>query len=114
MNTQEIASLVNGTLVTSGMNSEKSFTQAFASDLMSDVLTVDCNNLLLITGLLNIQTIRTAEMSEIGCILLVRNKKATPEMITLASESNICLIESPFSLFRASGLLYQAGINPVY
>lgn len=114
MNTREIASLINGTLITPGMDDEKPFTMAFASDLMSDVLTVDCSNLLLITGLLNVQTIRTAEMSEIGCIVLVRNKKATPEMIALAAESNICLIESPYSLFRASGLLYQSGINPVY
>ncbi len=114
MNTQEIASLVKGTIITPGLDNEKSFTLAFASDLMSDVLTVDCSNLMLITGLLNVQTIRTAEMSEIGCIVLVRNKRATPEMIVLASESNICLIQSPYSLFRASGVLYQAGINPVY
>ena len=32
---------------------------AFASDLMSDVLTLDCNGVLLVTGLCNMQTIRT-------------------------------------------------------
>jgi hypothetical protein len=45
---------------------------AFASDLMSDVLTLDCNGVLLVTGLCNMQTIRTAEMADVSCILFVR------------------------------------------
>ena len=44
---------------------------AFASDLMSDVLTLDCNGVLLVTGLCNMQTIRTAEMADVSCILFV-------------------------------------------
>ena len=55
---------------------------AFASDLMSDVLTLDCNGVLLVTGLCNMQTIRTAEMADVSCILFVRGKKATPDIFT--------------------------------
>lgn len=88
--------------------------KAFSSDLMSDVLTLDEDNILLITGLVNVQLIRTAEMADIRVILLARNKKATPEMIRLADENEIVLLESPFSIFRASGVLFSNGINPVY
>ena len=61
----------------------------FASDLLSDVLTLSVDNLLFITGLSNLQTIRTAEMADIGQILFVRGKKVTPEMCALAKENNI-------------------------
>jgi hypothetical protein len=77
-------------------------------------LTIDTDNLLLLTGLNNLQTIRTAEMAEVKCILLVRNKKPSEEMLTLAAKENITIITSEKSLFYVSGLLYSAGIKPVY
>jgi len=88
--------------------------QAFASDLMSDVLTLKDASPLLITGLANIQTIRTAEMAEIRVIVLARNKKATPEMIQIALENQIVILECSYSMFRISGILFGAGIRPVY
>lgn len=87
---------------------------AFASDLMSDVLTITEDNVLLITGLANVQAIRTAEMSNIHCVVLVRNKKASDEMIRLAEDSEMLIIETPYTMFRTSGLLFQAGIKPIY
>jgi len=87
---------------------------AFSSDLMSDVLTLDTNTLLLITGLNNLQTIRTAEMAEIRYILFVRNKKPSAEMIELARKERMILMVSEKSLFRVSGMLFMAGLEPVY
>lgn len=87
---------------------------AFSSDLMSDVLTLDESNVLLLTGLCNLQSIRTAEMAEIKCILFVRDKRPTQEMISLATENDMILLEYPGSMFKASGLLYNAGVQPVY
>jgi hypothetical protein len=88
--------------------------QGFSSDLMSDVLTLDTENLLLITGLSNIQTIRTAEMADIHYILFVRNKKTSDEMLKLASENNMVIMETPYSLFKTSGILFSGGLKPVY
>ena len=90
------------------------YTSAFASDLMSDVLTLDTENLILITGLTNLQAIRTAEMADIPAIVFVRNKKANQEMLEVAIENGMCILESPYSLFKSSGLLYQAGLKPIY
>ncbi|HPT20941.1 MAG TPA: hypothetical protein PLR88_03255 [Bacteroidales bacterium] len=87
---------------------------AFASDLMSDVLTIEKENLVLITGLANLQVIRTAEMSDIYCIIFARDKKIGGEMISLAKENNIILIESPHSVFYISGEIYKTGIKPIY
>lgn len=93
---------------------DKEVTKAFSSDLMSDVLTLEDENFLLITGLSNIQLIRTAEMANIRVILIARNKTATPEMIELANEHKMILLETPFSIFKASGILYSNGLKPMY
>ena len=113
MKVSDICTLLNGEIV-SGKGAEKEVEYAFASDLMSDVLTVNCDNLLLITGLSNLQTIRTAEMSDAACILLVRDKNVTAEMVELAEEIGMPLIRCSTSMFRAAGLLFDAGIKPLY
>lgn len=113
MKLEEIVELVNAKVICGDIKG-KEIASGFSSDLMSDVLTLDTEHMLLITGMANLQTIRTAEMAEVPCILLVRNKKATPEMIALAQEHGTILLETPHSLFRTSGILYCAGLNPVY
>ncbi|HPS14001.1 MAG TPA: hypothetical protein PLB87_12035, partial [Prolixibacteraceae bacterium] len=82
--------------------------------VIGDVLTLETERMLLITGMANLQTIRTAEMADIHWILLVRNKKATQEMLKLANELGIVMIETAMSSFRTCGILYNAGLKPVY
>jgi hypothetical protein len=114
MNIPLLMELLDARLVCGDAHNHPHVEHAFASDLMSDVLTLDASSPLLITGLSNIQTIRTAEMADIHTLLLARNKKATPEMIGLANQNNMLLLETPFSIFKASGILYQNGVKPVY
>lgn len=114
MKLSDVADIIGGKILNNADYIEKEVKCAFASDLMSDVLTIDTDGLLLITGLANMQTIRTAEMADIDGIVFVRNKKPTQEMIKLAEENNIVLIESPLSMFNVSGKLFQAGINPLF
>ncbi len=114
MKISELIEVIQGKLVCGSDKINHEVNTAFASDLMSDVLTVKVDNVLLLTGLSNVQAIRTAEMSEITCIIFVRNKKITDDMLELAKENGLILISSPFSLFKTSGLLYSSGINPVY
>lgn len=114
MKIRDIAALLNASIVSKEEDADQVMTYAFSSDLMSDVLTVKEDAMALITGLANVQTIRTAEMSDINCVILVRGKKANPEMVELAEENGIVLMECGYTMFRASGLLYQAGIKPLY
>lgn len=114
MKIQQIRELTEATLVCGKTSLEKEVLSAFASDLMSDVLRLDSSDVLLITGLCNLQTIRTAEMAEVSCILFVRGKKITPEMIELANENRMVLMTTGYSMFRAVGELYANGLNPIY
>ncbi len=114
MKIKDIVNIINGKVVCGKEQMETDIQRGFASDLMSDVLTLDTDNILLITGLANLQAIRTAEMSDITCIIFARNKKVTQEMVYLATENQMVLIECACSVFKTAGELYKAGIKPVF
>lgn len=115
MKIEEISKLIEGEIVAQGTDEDYEITHAFASDLMSDVLTINHpEKIVLLTGLANIQTIRTAEMANLNLVVLVRGKKANEDMIELAKENDIVIIESKYSAFRASAVLYNAGIKSLF
>jgi predicted transcriptional regulator len=110
----EIIELTNAKVVAGDTEKNHNLLRAFSSDLMSDVLTLDTEHILLITGLANLQLVRTAEMADIEVVLLARNKRATPEMIELANETGLVLLETPYSIYRSGGVLFKNGLAPVY
>jgi serine kinase of HPr protein (carbohydrate metabolism regulator) len=114
MTVKQIIELLDAKLICGEHLLDHSIDVAFASDLMSDVLTLKNDNVLLITGLANMQTIRTAEMSDITCIIFARNKKVSEEMTELAVENNMVVVECRYSMFRACGILYNAGVQPIF
>ncbi len=114
MKVSDIVDVLNARVVCGNdkLNTEIKF--AFASDLMSDVLTLDAEYLMLVTGLANLQVIRTAEMADIFCIVFVRNKKINSEMKRVAEENQMVVLESPYSMFRSISILHDRGLQPVY
>lgn len=114
MTIKEIAEYIDAKIVVGKERENMSLEKAFTSDLMSDVLTVEDSHVLLITGLCNIQTIRTADMADIKFIVIGRNKKLTQDMIDLAEENETVLIACRHSLFSISGILYNKGLKPLY
>jgi hypothetical protein len=84
------------------------------SDLMSDVLAFggghDC---VLVTGLVNPQVIRTAEMMDIGCIIFARGKRPSDDMSQMACQRGMTLMSSHFGMLGACGRLFAAGIREV-
>lgn len=84
---------------------------ACGSDMMSDVLAYVKDQAVLLTGLVNPQVIRTAEMMDMVCIVFVRSKQPTAEMIELAKESNIVLLSTTKRMYDACGKLYKNGLT---
>ncbi len=83
---------------------------ACGSDMMSDVLAYVKDQSVLLTGLVNPQVIRTAEMMDMVCIVFVRSKMPSDEMIELAKESGIVLLATEKRMYEACGKLYAAGL----
>jgi len=81
-----------------------------ASDLLSDVLAFTKPGSLLLTGLINPQVIRTAEMVEISAICFVRGKRPEETTIRLAEEKEIPLLCTELPMYETCGRLYRNGI----
>lgn len=72
-----------------------------ASDLMSEVLVAEEENLLLITALNTEQTLRTAHIVDALGVMLVNGKKPHPGMIKLAKEFDLTLVSTNSSMFNS-------------
>lgn len=89
---------------------QKHVYSACGSDMMSDVLAYVKDQAVLLTGLVNSQVIRTAEMMDMVCIVFVRSKQPTEEMIELAREHSIVLMSTKMRMYNACGKLYESGL----
>lgn len=114
MKIKEIAELAEGEILGCRGNQDYEMSKAFTSDLMSDVLRTSLENTILLTGLCNTQTIRTAEMADLKVVLIGRGKQPDEEMLELAEDNEITIIRSGHSLFYLSAVLYNAGLKPLY
>ena len=84
---------------------------ACGSDMMSDVLAFVKEQAALLTGLVNPQVIRTAEMMDMHCIIFVRGKRPDLKMIEMAEERDMVILCTELEMFTACGKLYSAGLK---
>jgi len=84
---------------------------AEAADLMSDVLNRRHGGDLLITGLINSQVIRTAEVADIKAIAFVRGKMPDQEAISLAMSKGIPLLMTKLLMYEACARLAMKGLT---
>lgn len=82
-------------------------------DLMSDILRGSKEGVLLLSGLNNIQLIRTAVIAGVSALVLVRGKEPDEEMKSQAARHGLPLLSTPFTLFTACGRLFRAGLRGV-
>jgi len=107
----DIISIMEGTFITANADLDMDIPCACGADLMSDVLIHARSGSLLLTGLMNPQVVRTAEMAEIAAIVFVRGKHPSPETIALAEEKGIPLITTKYTMFETCGRLFEAGMD---
>jgi hypothetical protein len=84
---------------------------ACGSDMMSDVLAATQSKDILLTGLVNPQVVKTADMLDVKCIVFVRDKQPDETVIDLARQRGIILLSTPEKMFTACGKLYVAGLS---
>jgi len=83
---------------------------ACGSDMMSDVLAFVKDHAVLLTGLVNPQVVRTAEMMDIKCIVFVRGKLPPDNVISLAESMDITILSTNERMYVACGKLYANGL----
>jgi len=111
MTIQEVQQAVEAEMVAGTERSDVTILSACGADLMSDVMAFVKDQVLLMTGLINVQVIRTAILMDIQAICFVRGKKPSQDMIDMAKENGIVLMCTRLPLFLACGKLYEAGVR---
>ena len=110
MKIAKLQELLNANVLCGEENLDKEVYSAFGCDLMSDVLAYVTDQAVLLTGLVNPQVIRTALMMDMVCIIFVRSKTPNEEMITLAKENGIVMMNTDKTLYNTCGILYSNGL----
>ncbi|HOZ00654.1 MAG TPA: DRTGG domain-containing protein [Candidatus Syntrophosphaera sp.] len=108
---KDIVTILEGEVLIPDANLDVTVPCAFASDLISDILMCTKEPTLLLTGLTNNQVIRLADMIDIVAIIFVRGKRPLDEIVEMAQERNLPLICTKLTMYRSSGLLYNAGLR---
>ncbi|HOJ10464.1 MAG TPA: hypothetical protein PK733_07720 [Clostridiales bacterium] len=111
MRVDNIKEILDAEILVEGSNPDIDVCTACGSDLMSDVMAYGDEKDILLTGLVNPQVIRTAEMMDIKMIVFVRGKKPDKNMMELAVDKSIILMTTRYPMFIACGKLSSAGIR---
>lgn len=113
MKLSEISDILDAKVLVGEEFLDREVCSAFGSDLMSDVLAFINEKSILLTGLTNTQVIRTAEIADLFAIVFVRGKMPNQDLLDLALEKNITLMTTEYTLYTASGKLYERGLRGV-
>ena len=105
------ATLLDAKIFTCENSANREIDSVCGSDLMSDVMAFFHGQGLLLTGLINVQTIRTANLMDIAAVCLIRGKKAHQEMIDMAIDFNIVIMETDYRMFESCGRLWSGGMR---
>jgi len=111
MKVRDIVSALDGVLWTGEGLLDVDIEAACGADLMSDVMAFVKENVVLLTGLVNPQSIRTADLMDIRVVVFVRGKTPPKDMIAEAELNGMAIIATKYSMFIACGRLYEAGIR---
>jgi len=110
MKLREVLSIMEGKVISKDVDLDMEVQMGCGADLMSDVLSFTHEDTLLMSGLINPQVVRTAEMAGISAIIFVRGKVPPPETIALAADRGIPLLASKYTMFETCGRIYKAGL----
>ena len=111
MTLQEVKTILEAKVLCEEQHLGNEVLSAFACDFMSDVLAYAHNQPLLLTGLVNPQVIRTADMMDMKCIVFVRGKRPDEGMLALAKDRGIVVMASAKPMYLSCGELYLNGLR---
>lgn len=111
MKLQEIKDILSAEVLCGEEFLDREVLSACGSDFMSDVLAYVKNQALLLTGLVNVQVVRTADMMDMKCICFVRGKVPDESIVAMARDRDLVIMTSPMRMYNACGLLYSNGLR---
>jgi predicted transcriptional regulator len=110
MTLEEVKRVLGGEVITGEDRLDTEVKAGCGCDMMSDVLAFVKADALLLTGLVNRQAIRTAQVADVRAIVFVRGKRPDPETVALARETGLPVLVTDLLLYEACGRLYAHGL----
>ncbi len=111
MKISQIRTLLDAEVLCGADHLDRDVHSACGSDMMSDVLAYVKDQAVLLTGLVNPQVVRTAEMMDMLCVVFVRDKNPSAEMVRLAEDAGMVLLKTSKRMYEACGRLYVGGLG---
>ena len=111
MKVSEIKDILDADIICGEDGLDREVSTACGSDMMSDVLAYVKEQAVLLSGLVNPQVVRTAEMMDMQCIVFVRGKRPDQSIINLAVDRSIVLLSTKYPMFASCGMLYEKGLR---
>jgi len=107
MTTGVIAQRTGWEVLVKGGSFDRPIRKVVASDLMSDVLVVDEDDMLLLTSLASDQVLRTAQVVGAVGVVVVNGKPLPSSMVSVASTLGVSLLKTRLSKYEACVALSQ-------
>ncbi len=111
MKLKELLECIDAEIVVDAGNLDTDIKCACGSDMMSDVLAFAKDQSVFLTGLMNPQVVRTAEMMDMRCIIFVRGKVVDDMVKNLAEQMGVTIATTKCTMFTACGRMYANGIR---
>jgi len=113
MKLNDLATAIGGKVLAGEDRPDVEIDYAFA-DLLSDVLSLaeEEDRTTLVTGMINPQVMRVAEILGIAAVIVVRGKLPPASMVEYAEELGIPLLTTCKTMFETCGVMYADGVRP--
>jgi hypothetical protein len=111
MKLTELAAVIDGSILVGKYQPDLVIDRAFAADLLSDVLALTEEQTTLVTGMINPQVMRVAEILNVTAVIFVCGKTPPTSLVDYAVKLNIPLVSTKKTMFETCGLMYANGIR---
>jgi len=111
MKLSDVKNLLSAEILTGEEHMDDEVFTACGCDLMSDVLRFAKEDGILLTGLVNIQVLNTADMSNMHSIIFVRSKQPSEEILEMARDIDMLVMTTHIPMFESCGILYANGLK---
>jgi len=112
MTLREIQTHLDAEILSGEDQLDKEVREAFACDLISEMLASVSSHVLLITSLTNAHVIHTAEVMDALGVIFVGGRRPSEEIIEIVKKNgSIPLLSTKCPMFDCCGLLFAKGIQ---
>ncbi|OGD19146.1 MAG: hypothetical protein A2W03_05935 [Candidatus Aminicenantes bacterium RBG_16_63_16] len=113
MKLAEIKEILQCQVLTGEEDLSVDVSQVVASDGMSEILAFAKSKELMVTGLTNIQSIRTADIAGVIAVIYCRGKRPDKKVIEFAAQKRIPVLVTDMVMFDICGILYNRGLKGI-